>query len=117
MIKIRLPYSLMTIVLAIAFQLPMWGAAILGCIEEFGLASLLLIKLRSSDHFDYDSFYGHILQQFTIINSVSVYEIGILVGARLVMMAIAGFIWPSLWVIVPGLLYLGTMVHYKKAGD
>jgi hypothetical protein len=94
------------------------GALTVGLVAGIGVGfefiggTLLMIKLQSRNKFNYDSFYGILLQQFTILKQVSVKEIQILVGARIVACTIFGLSsWPWLSVIAI-LLYVLTTVHY-----
>ena len=119
MIKIKLPYSTIFMLVMWGFSLPVWSIALVGGLVEFAGGGIVLYKLGSGSKFEYNSFVGGLLQQFTIVDHVSMFEIQTLVGFRLAACALLGCFFPNSWVYIPAIvLYLFSAIHIvpkKKA--
>ena len=112
MFKIRFPYSAIVALVTFGLQTPLWIVAIMAGTVELVSGIAILIKLRSANKFEYDSFYGHLLAQFTPVSNIGIYDIEAQVGARLAAFIMLGF---QFWFCIPAIiLYLTTVVHYIK---
>ncbi len=108
MFKMKIPYSVFVLAVALIAGAPIWLAALLGGAIEFIGAVALLAKLCGTSEFKYHSFYGLILRQFTILDEVGIGNIWLIVSVRLVAFL---FIGMALW-YVGAILLLLSCSHY-----
>lgn len=122
MLKVRIPYSGIAVLLVYAFPPHIyWLALLAGIVVEITIAIILFRKLTSFNEFDYDSLVGQLLLQYTLLPEVGLMSLLNLIGARvacyaiiLIMMAKEAF--GSIWFFIPIIIYILTIVHYVPKG-
>jgi len=111
MLKVRLPFSGVAALLAYVITRTNWIAQTAGIIMELAIAIVLFRKLISEKEFDYDSFIGQLLLQYTMIPEIGLTSLLHLISARIVSYAVF-IMLTGWWLIIPILLYISTVVHY-----
>jgi len=122
MLKIRVPYSGLAVLLTFIFVSPplIWLPYAMGIVVEALIATLVFTKLMSQKEFNYGSFIGKLLLQYTIIPEIGIYALVHLICARIVCYAVMllGIIFTpppltmTLATIVSLILYSSTIIHY-----
>jgi len=112
-VKFRLPYSgVVALVVGLIWH-SLVIAAIGGIAVELLTGLILFIKLRSFEEFDFDSFYGILLTQYTGGAYLDITDMAHLIGLRVVAYV---FLWFELFLFVPFILCLiPTVVHIEKS--
>jgi hypothetical protein len=108
MFKLRIPYSVLAFAIAYFSTYTISLSAVIAGTVELAAALALFIRLVSVQHFNYHSFYGSILKQYTILDEIGVGVIWTLVCLRLIAFL---FIGMGLWYIGAPLFTL-TCMHY-----
>lgn len=116
MLKLRIPYSgVIGLITGLVFAMPIAGLVAAICIEASNFV-VIYRSLCSKNEFQYDSFIGHLLTQYVVLPDVSFYDILQLVCARVASYMVAWFILVIdinlLFLIIPGIVFLSTIIHY-----
>jgi|WetSurSiteA1Bulk_404760.scaffolds.fasta_scaffold29400_1 hypothetical protein len=116
MLKIRIPYSGILALVAYVIRLDLLTACITGIVTELVIAIVLFKKLIGEKEFEYDSFVGQLLLQYTMLPEVGLTSLLHLISARIASYALLFIIYTSslmwFWYVIPIVLYLSTVIHY-----